>query len=407
MRFDLPRKLQFLFKPATYKVAHGGRGGAKSWGFARALIAKAYYQPLTILCAREFQNSIQDSVHKLLKEQIEAMGLGPWFYATNTSITSSAGAQFIFLGIRNNPGKIKSTEGIDIAWVEEAAKVSEESWQLLIPTIRKDNSEIWVSFNPEEEDDPTYQRWVLNPPPDCKTVQINWRDNPWFPDRLRKQMEHMRSVDLDAYLHIWEGQCRKNSDAMVLHHKCTVETFTPGLDWDGPYYGADWGFSVDPTTLVKCWIHGPRLYLEHEAYAVGCELDNTPALFDEVPGSRHFRIRADSARPETIRHMQRRGFDIIGAEKGKGSVEDGIAHLRSYEAIVIHPRCEHAIEESRLWSYKTDRLTGDVLAELVDKHNHIWDAVRYALEPMIKQHGMGLFQHMRDLAEQARQDGKV
>ena len=165
----------------------------------------------------------------------------------------------------------------------------------------------------------------------------------------------------------------------------TVAGFEPGKDWSGPHYGADWGFSVDPSTLVRCWIDGRTLYIEHEAYAVGCDLDDTPKLFDSVPDARKHTIRADSARPETISHMRRNGYPLmLGVEKGKGSVEDGVEHLRSYERIVIHPRCVHAAEEARLWSYKTDKLSGDVLPVLLDKHDHIWDAVRYALAPIIR-----------------------
>jgi phage terminase large subunit len=171
----------------------------------------------------------------------------------------------------------------------------------------------------------------------------------------------------------------------VLRGRYRVESFEPGEDWHGPYLGADWGFATDPTALVKCWINGRTLYVEHEAYGVGIDIEDTPALFDKVPGARDHMIRADSSRPETISHMRRHGYSrMLGAVKGQGSVEDGVEHLRSYEAIVIHPRCTHAAEEARLWSYKVDKLTGDVLPVLSPKHDHIMDAIRYALEPIIR-----------------------
>lgn len=163
-----------------------------------------------------------------------------------------------------------------------------------------------------------------------------------------------------------------------------IEAFAPGAGWDGPYYGADWGFAEDPSALVRLWVHDRTLYVEHEAWGVGVEIDHLPAFFDRVPGVRQHLIRADSARPETISYLQRNGFKIVGAKKGPGSVEDGVAHLRGYAAIVVHPRCTHAIEEAHLWSYKTDRLTGDILPVLAAGNEHLWDSARYALEPLIR-----------------------
>jgi phage terminase large subunit len=382
-RLEFPAKLRPLFAPARYKVPYGGRGGAKSWGVARVLLLLGTQRPLRVLCARELQVSIADSVHRLLDDQVTRTGLGAFYDVQKQTIIGANGTQFLFSGIRNNVTKIKSMEGIDIAWVEEAEKVSDNSWQVLIPTIRKPGSEIWVTFNPDEETDPTYQRFVVNPPDDAVVIPISWRDNPWFPEELRREKDYLARVDPDAYMHVWEGHCRQHSDAQVLRGKWRVEAFEPGADWNGPYFGADWGFSVDPTALVKLWIRGRELMVEHEAYGVGIEIDALPAKFDTVPGVRQHVIRADSARPETISYMARQGFRIQAAQKWQGSVEDGIAHLRGYESIVIHPRCVHAIQEARLWSYKKDRLTGDVLPQLIEKHDHIWDAVRYGIEPMI------------------------
>ena len=225
----------------------------------------------------------------------------------------------------------------------------------------------------------------IAPPEGSIVRKVNFDENPWFPETLDLERRWMQRTDPDAYAHVWLGECRQYTDAQVLRGKWTVEPFEPDPDtWHGPYYGADWGYAKDPTALVRCWIHDGRLYIEHEAYQVGCEIDQTPALFEAVPGSRAHLIRADSARPETISYMRRQGFRIIGAKKGKGSVEDGVAHLRGYEQIIIHPRCTHTAEEARLWSFKVDKLTGDVLPRLEDKNNHCWDAVRYALEPIIR-----------------------
>lgn len=215
IKAEFPDKLQFLFKPSRYKVAYGGRGGAKSWGFARALIIMAAQRPLRILCTREIQNSLQESVHRLLSNQIDALGLSDRFQVIQTVIRGSNGSEFIFEGLRHNSNKIKSMEGVDICWVEEAEKVSDESWSVLIPTIRKPGSEIWISFNPTIPQAPTWQRFVANPPPSAQVAKIGWRDNPWFPAELKAEMEHLKETNYEEYLHIWEGEFRQFADGAV------------------------------------------------------------------------------------------------------------------------------------------------------------------------------------------------
>jgi phage terminase large subunit len=398
---ELPEKTQFLFERHRYKILYGGRGAAKSHSVAKALLIQAAQRRMRVLCARELQSSIQDSVHKLLKEQIEHMGLASHYVVQQSTIRGTNGSEFIFSGLKTNATKIKSTEGIDIVWVEEAERVSEESWSILIPTIRKAGSEIWATFNPQAESDPTYQRFIEHPPPGAAVVRIGWEDNPWFADtELVAEKDWLYSVDPEAAAHVWGGEPLKHGEAQILRGRWRVESFEPSPDWEGPYYGADWGFANDPTALVRIWIRrdpidpeNPKavraatLYIEHEVWGVGIDVDDTPAMFDRVPDSRKYVIRADSARPETISFMRRHGFPKIeSAKKGPGSVEEGIAHLRGYKAIVIHPRCPHAAEEARLWSWKVDRLTGDVLPELVGKHDHIMDAVRYAVEPFARGH---------------------
>lgn len=386
---DFPEKLQCLFRPARYKVFYGGRGGAKSWGIARALVLIAASSKKRILCAREVQNTMRDSVHKLLKDQIEALGLLPWFTITENSIRSRAGSEFIFKGLRFDVQGVKSTEGIDICWVEEAQTVSQTSWDVLIPTVRSDDSEVWISFNPHEEADPTYQRFVANPPPDAVVVEINYDDNPWFPGVLRREMEYCRSVDFDAYMHIWRGRPRKISQAAIFADKVLIEAFPDDL-WeqaDRLFYGADFGFATDPSTLIRFFILGRRLYISHEAYGVGIELDHMPEFYDGVPGAREWPIMADCARPETISYIRRQGINIEAAEKWPGCVEDGIAHIRGFEQIVIHERCKHMIDEANLYSHKVDAKTNQVLPVVVDKHNHCWDAVRYGLDGYIQRRG--------------------
>jgi phage terminase large subunit len=212
---EFPVKLEGLFKKSRYKVLYGGRGGAKSWGIARALLIKGAKDPIRILCAREFQTSIKDSVHKLLCDQIESLGLLSFYEITQTSIRGRNGTEFSFVGLKNNVSNIKSYEGVDICWVEEAQTTSRLSWNILIPTIRKEGSEIWISFNPELETDETYQRFVANPPADSITMKVNWYDNPWFPDTLKLEKDALKARDEEAYNQVWEGLCRQTVDGAI------------------------------------------------------------------------------------------------------------------------------------------------------------------------------------------------
>jgi len=401
LKVEVPRAFDFLFRPAPYKVAYGGRGSGKSWNFARALILLAYQSPLRILCTREIQNSIDESVHHLLAEQVGLMGLEDWFTVRDKYIESRTGSAFLFAGLRSNVTKLKSMEALNYVWVEEAENISNDSWEKLIPTMfRREPSEILVTFNPRAIRDPTYQRFVLNPPPGAIVRKVSWRDNPYFSEGQRREKDYLARVDPAAYAHVWEGECTAQNDAQIFRDKYVIEAFEPGKDWDGPYLGADWGFAVDPTTLVRCWIYERTLFIEYEAYAIGRDIHKTGELFDLVPGSRKHTIRADNARPETISYMQQHGFpNVTGVEKWAGSVEDGIAHMRSYERIVVHPRCTHTADEFRLYSYKTDRLTGDVLPEVLDMLNHCIDAIRYALQPLIRNVNTGFLTFMKNEVE--------
>lgn len=211
-----PKRTQFLFRPYRYKVAHGGRGSGKSWAFARALLLLAAKKPLRILCAREVQKSIKDSVHKLLSDQIQAMGLGAFFEVLETAIRGRNGSEFAFAGLASHTVEsIKSFEGCDIVWVEEAQTVSKRSWDVLIPTIRKPDSEIWVTFNPDMDTDETYQRFVVNPPPDSFVAQMNYSDNPWFPSVLEQERLHCQRTAPKDYENIWEGKCKTVVDGAI------------------------------------------------------------------------------------------------------------------------------------------------------------------------------------------------
>ena len=214
---QFPAKLECLFNPEhiRYRVLFGGRGGAKSWGVARALLIKSVQNPLRVLCAREFQTSIKDSVHKLLSDQIIALGLDSFFEITQAQIRGKNGSEFNFVGLKNNVANVKSYEGVDICWVEEAQTVSRHSWNVLIPTIRKEKSEIWITFNPELETDETYQRFVAKPPQNAIIQKINWSDNPWFPETLKDEKDALKSRDIAAYNTVWEGMCKQTVDGAI------------------------------------------------------------------------------------------------------------------------------------------------------------------------------------------------
>ena len=379
---ELPEAFEDLFRPARYKVFYGGRGGAKSWSIAVALVLLTATRPLRVLCAREHQNSIADSVHRLLSDQIWELGLQSYFDITKTAITSKAGSQFLFKGL-GSVQEIKSTEGVDICWLEEAQSVRAQSWDILIPTIRKPGSEIWISFNPHEEKDPTYQRFVLKPPPDAIVRKVGWEENPWFPEVLDAERRYLQSIDLEAYDHIWGGHPKTITDAVIFGKRTFIEAFETPLDARF-FFGADWGFASDPTTLIRSFIKDECLFIDQEAFGHGVELDETPQLFDSVPGSRKWPIKADSSRPESISLVRRAGFNIAAADKWPGSVEDGIAHLKAFKRIVIHERCKHMNDERRLYRYKVDKKTGEILPIIVDQHNHGWDAIRYSLDGYIQ-----------------------
>jgi phage terminase large subunit len=396
-----------LFTPSRYKAFHGGRGGSKSHSFAQALILMAAQKPLRILCCRETQKSIRDSVKRLLDDKIARAGLKDFYDSIETEIRGANGSLFVFAGLRTDPDTIRSIEGIDIAWVEEAHNVSQASLKVLIPTIRKDDSEIWFSWNPRDKKDPVDAMFRGGTPPPRSIIrEVNWDSNPWFPNVLRDEMEYDRGRDPDKYAHVWGGGYVVHSESRVFRNWKIGEEEIPA---DArPYYGGDWGFSTDPSVLVRSWLIGPRkLYIDAEAYRVGCAIDKTPFLFggcddpavikantqayealtaDEkrefkgIKGAREWPIKADSARPETIDYMQRHGYPhIVPAIKGPGSVEDGVEFLKSYD-ITVHPECVHVIDELTYYSYKVDKLTGEVLPVLEDKKNHTIDSIRYSTE---------------------------
>jgi len=386
IEIKIPDIFQSLHELARYHVYYGGRGSGKSHTVARYLICSALASPIKILCTRELQNSIVESVHTLLSDIIRQYGLHQWFIIKNASIEAYNGSVFIFKGLAHNIDSVKSTEGVDICWVEEADKVCQKSWDILIPTIRKPNSRFIITFNPTHDDDPVYDMFVKIGQPDSITQLVNYHDNPHFPDVLNKEMEHMKSVDYEKYLHVWEGELRTVSDAQVFKGKYTIEEFSSeGID--AFYYGMDFGFSKDPTTIIRCFIIGQNLYIDREEYGHHVEIpDIVPMIRHIQAGTESYRwkIKADCARPETISYLANLNYNVVGAKKWSGSVEDGIEYLRSFKKIIVHPRCTNTAVEFRRYTYKIDKRTNDILPIVNDDYNHCIDAIRYALDDLIK-----------------------
>lgn len=385
-------KLLPVFTPKRgslrYRGAYGGRGSGKSFTFAKMAAVWGYVEPLRILCARELQVSIKDSMHAEIKNAIKSE---PWLAAGydvgENYIRGHNGTEFIFKGLRHNMSSIKSMAQIDLCIVEEAEDTPEYSWLELEPTIRAPGSEIWVIWNPKKDGSPTDTRFKKSQPPRSKIVQMNWSDNPWFPAELDEQRQHNMTTMEDAmYRHVWEGEYLQHSKAQVFSGKYQSKEFDPSADWDGPYFGSDFGFAQDPTTAVKCWVYNGDLYIEQECGKVGLELDHTTDFIKRhVSDVERYVIRADSARPESISYLKRNGLPRMeGVKKWAGSVEDGVEHIKSYGKVYIHPRCTGVLSEFRNYSYKVDRLSGDILPQIVDADNHYIDAIRYALNPLIQ-----------------------
>ena len=395
-----PKVFEPLWKPSRYKGAHGGRGSGKSHAFAEMLVVRAVAgRGLRAACVREVQKSLKNSVKLLVEDKIRSLGVSHLFEVLDAEIKTPGGGVIMFQGMQNHTAdSIKSLEGFDIAWVEEAQSLSQRSLDLLRPTIRKPGSELWFSWNPGKPTDPVD---VLlrgdSPPRGAVVIEVNYQDNPYLPPDLAEEQDDDKRRDPDKWAHVWAGHYSLNSEARVFRN-WKIEEFEPASN-AVHRFGADWGFAIDPTVLVRCHTEGRKLYVDYEAWQVGCEIDKTPTLFDTIEGARKWLIRADSARPETVSYMRRQGFRIVGAIKGIGSIEDGVEFLRSFD-IIVHPRCAKVIEELTLYAYKTDQHTGEILPVLDDKYNHTIDALRYALEEL-RRSGW----KPKDTANKPRRDG--
>ena len=394
VNLELPPKIIANFsQQARHRVFKGGRGSAKTRSLALMTAVKGYqfaeaHREGVILASREHLNSLDESSLEEIKAAIRSQ---PWlndYYEIGEKYvrTKNRRVSYAFAGLRHNLDSIKSKARILLNWTDEGESVSEGAWRKLIPTIREAGSENWVSYNPESPESATHRRYIENPPSSCVVTDINWRDNPWFPDVLNQERLDDQRLRADTYDHVWEGAFLTLTEAQVFSGKFAVDDFEPGAGWDGPYYGIDFGFRPDPLAAVESWIYANRLYVRREAYKTGVEIGGTTAFVKEhLPRIAEYAARADSAEPKTISYLSRNGLPRIEpVKKWPNSVLEGVRYMRGFEKIIVHSDCPGTAREFRLYSHKTDRLTGDILPEIIDANNHAIDAIRYAIAPLIK-----------------------
>lgn len=383
-----PSKLKFLFQPHRYKVAYGGRGSGKSWGFARALIVKAAKEPLRILCAREVQRSIKQSVHQLLTDQIQSMGYGAFFEVLENEIRGINGSQINFTGLANNTVEsIKSFEGVDICWVEESQTVSKRSWDILIPTIRKPDSEIWVTFNPDLDSDDTYKRFVINPPENSHVVKINYNDNPWFPAVLNAERLHSKSTS-DDYDNIWEGECKTAVDGAIYaneirdaqeNSRITNVPYDPALK---VHIVMDLGWNDSMSViLVQKGVSDLRIikYIEDDHRTLdsySAELKNLPYNWGQMylPHDGQTKDFKYGTSAEEI--MRRHDWDVRIVPRL--DVESGIKLARiNFHRCYFDKSTERLVECLKHYRRSISASTNEPGAPLHDEYSHGADAFRY------------------------------
>jgi phage terminase large subunit len=389
---QFPAKLRGLFAPKRYKVMHGGRGGGKSWAVARALILMVAEAPLRVLCAREIQKSMKDSVHRLLKDQITAMGLDSEFEVLETEIRCKNGGTFLFTGLQSHTvDSIKSFEGVDRVWVEEGHGVSKKSWDTLIPTIRKPDSEIWVTLNPDMDTDDTYARFIAAPSDDTWVCEVNWRDNPWFPEVLEQERQKaQRSMLKEEYEHIWEGKAKRVAEGAIYRHEIEA-MFADKRSCPVPYdpllpVNTVWDLGWNDAMTIILVQRTPTTvnvidYIEdsNRTYAwYVSELDKRPFRWgtDYLPhDGAACNPQTGISSIQTLRNLGRNVADPLPAI----DVEEGIKQAR-----MVFPKCyfdQHKaarlLECLKRYRRSINQRTNEPTGPLHDEYSHGADAFRY------------------------------
>lgn len=392
MQVKLPEAMQFLFEPHRYKVLYSGRGAGKSWSVAIALLIQGAQKPLRIFCGREIQKSIKNSVHKLLSDQIKALGLQEFYTVLQTEIRGINGTEFLFDGLRHNIDNIKSLESADIAWIEEAQTVSKTTWEKLIPTIRKPNSEIWLTFNPELEEDETFQRFVIDPPSSAKVVKVSWRDNPEFPEVLKQEMMELKQKRPDDYLHIWEGNCKQLLEGAVYAEEIRLATeqnritTIPYQSSKGVTAVFDLGHA-DKTAIWFCQSIGSEFrlidYYENQFKKIQHYMEymqKTGYMFTRIVlphDARYETLNADKTTEAIVRNSFPNASVTVLERLG---IKQGIDAARTIfeQCWFDKVKCADGLMALRRYRYDKDPDTGKVSdAPLHDEYSHGADAFRY------------------------------
>ena len=388
----LPEKMAPIWLPMRYKVMHGGRGGGKSWSVAKVLLAKGADHPLRILCAREVQKSMKDSVHRLLRDQIVALRLESFFEVLDTEIRGANGTMFLFTGLQSHTvDSIKSYEGVDIVWVEEAHGVSKKSWDVLTPTIRKEGSEIWMTLNPDMETDETYQRFIATPSPDTWVCEINWRDNPWFPSVLDKERRKAkRSMLRDDYENIWEGRARRVSAGAIYRHEME-DIYMDNRVRDVPYdpslpVHTVWDLGWNDAMTISMVQRGPQDvriidYIEDSHRTLDwyvARLEQRPYRWgiDFLPhDGRTKNFQTGKSTQQQLQGMGRRNVQVLSMM----DVEEGIKGARMLfpRVFIDQTKAARLLECLKRYQRRVHQITHEPMEPLHDEFSHGADNFRY------------------------------
>lgn len=395
LKYKAAKWARALFRRARYKGLKGGRGGSKSHTVMEIQLLLQVANPnRRVVFIREVQRSLKDSVKALLEAKIKALGLQAHFEILTSEIRMVKGSGVIlFHGMADHTAAtIKSLEGMDCAVVEEAQTISHRSLDILLPTIRKAHSEVWFMWNPLNKTDPVDELFhgkitvgedgkLPSPLPvvleDAVLIEVSYRDNKHASAALVMEAERIRKADPDKYAHIYGGGYEEHSEARIFKNWRTENFDTP--DDVSFLFGCDWGFSTDPLVLLRGFIIGRTLYIDHEAVETGVEIEDTRAHFLQIPGAAKWTVTAGSDRPERIKSANRQGLKVKGAVRGNNSELEGVEYLQNFD-IVIHTRCVNAYDEFTSYKHPVDKSTGRVLPVLPKAKNHVVEAARYMVE---------------------------
>lgn len=412
LEIKIPSKLiPFMQSRKMYQVLYGGRSSAKTRTAIAKLLIRATEKPnQTILCTREFQSSIATSTYAELKQIIYDENLESLFDIKHDRIMCSNGTQFIFKGLARDIAQIKSIPNIDVCLVEEAGTITRALWDVLDPTLRKQGCELIILFNPIEKQAATYQMWLDEPmdDEDILRIEINYNENPYNSPTILKKIERMKEHDYARYEHIYLGKVLDISEDVIFKGRFKIMEMPLEIEGNvfkykgqelGALHGLDFGFSVDPAAMIKFFfLDENTIYIYKEIYKTGLlprnENDKDNNYYDRIKeefgkDSLYAQWFADCSRPDTIAQLRLDGLNVEGAPKPKGSIESGIEYLQA-KTIIINPSCANMIFEAYNYKYKRDKNSGTILTDIIDKHNHLWDALRYGCCRQIAANGSSL-----------------